>query len=446
MKYTKVILVAALLSASFAARAQEQQKVTYDPSGWLVLSGFQNRSAEFDSRELPRFVATTNVAAAPAPATVKPEASGYAVRQSRLRFGVTVPTDNFLGGATMKGFLEADFFGGAPNGNTGGTVDSVVPRLRHAYLSANWKETANLTLTVGQTWGVALMPASSFAASLAHLAVPRFGGAGFLYRRAPQIRLSTDVPAGPLSLYVAAAALTSGDIGTPNGSFQSGSPGNQSTVPNFEGRIAGKYAQQGPVKAEIGFNAHYGRERWTANPAGGAPMATFVNATSGMYGADARIDVMMVTLVGGVWTGKNLDNWNAIAGLQSATAQASPARFGVLIDSTDPGNPVAHEVKTKGAWGQLQVTPVKSLQLLFGGGFENPKDETLKLPTAAAVANGMILRNTQYSGGFIWSVTSKWRVSFEATRYLTFVAEPAATGGNQKRDGNQFEIGSILAL
>jgi hypothetical protein len=446
MKQLKVILVAALLSASFAARAQEQQKTSYDFSAWFVLNGFQDRGG-FDSRELPRYVVSENVAPAAAPAgtTVKPEYNGYAVRQSRLRFGFTAPTDNFLGGTTMKGLLEADFYGGAPvavsaagAASQTGTVDTVVPRLRHAYMSATWKDAANLTLLVGQTWGVAIAQPSGFAASLAHLAVPRFGGAGFLYRRAPQIRLSADLPAGPLSVYVAGAALTAGDLS----SNQSNSPGgNQSTIPNLEGRVAAKYAQQGPVKAEVGFNLHYGQERWTTNPAAGsnAPFKA-VTATSQMYGVDAKIDVAMVTLVGGLWQGQNLDNWNSISGLAIAGAPAS--NVGVLFDTTNPADPKAYEVKTQGAWAQLQVTPVSGLQVLAGLGFENPKDSTLALP-GATVANNMILRNEQLSGGVVWSVTSKWRVSFEATRFNTTVKTAA---GSDTLGGNQFEIGSLLAL
>ncbi len=433
MKHTKVILVAALLSASFAARAQEQQKTSYDFSGWLVLGAFQDRGG-FDSRELPRYVTTENVGTAAN--TIKPEYNGYAVRQSRLRFGFTAPTDNFLAGATLKGLVEADFVGGAPATTT--TVDTVLPRLRHAYMAATWKDTANLTLLVGQTWGVALAPGTGWATSLSHLAVPRFGGAGFLYRRAPQIRLSADAPAGPLTVSVAAAALSPGDLG----SQTSSSPGgNQSTIPNFEGRAAFGYKQAGPVKAEVGFNLHYGSERWTTSPGTTTALTKAVNATSQMYGVDARIDVAMVALVGGLWQGQNLDNWNSIAGI--AVAGATPASVnGLLIDVTDPANPKAHEVETQGAWGQVQVTPVKTLQIVAGVGFENPKDSTLALP-GATVGNNLILRNEQYSAGLIWSVSSKWRVSLEGTRYNTLVK--TATG-TDTLGGNQFEIGSLLAL
>jgi hypothetical protein len=436
MKHLKVILVAALLSASLTARAQEQQKTTYDFSGWLVLSGFQDRGG-FDSRELPRFVTSENAAVAGAPAgtSISPQYSGYEVRQSRLRFGFNAPTDNFLGGATMKGLVEADFFGGAPAATS--TVDSVLPRLRHAYVSATWKDTANLTLLLGQTWGVALAPAQGWAVSLTHLAVPRMGGAGFLYRRAPQVRLSADVPAGALNFYVAGAALSAGDIG----SQTSSSPGgNQATIPNFEGRVAGQYKQAGPLKAEIGLNLHYGQERWTTVPVTGTGLSKAVTATNQMYGFDGRIEYAMLALVGGMWQGQNLDNWNSISGLAIAGTPATS--FGLLIDTTNPNDPKAHEVKTEGAWGQVQVTPVKGLQVVAGLGFENPKDSTLALP-GATVANNTILRNTQYTGGVVWSVTSKWRVSLEATRYLTFVR--TATG-NDTLGGNQFEIGSLLSL
>ncbi len=427
MKHVKVILLAALVTTAFAARAQDAQKVQFDPGGWLVTGAFQNRG-EFDSRELPRFVS-----AEPA---IKAESSGYLVRQSRLRFGITVPTDSYLANATIKGFVEADFLGGTPS--TASTVDPVIPRLRHAYMAATWKQAANLTLTVGQTWGVAMPAPSGWGVSLTHLAVPRFGGGGVLYRRAPQVRVSADIPAGPLNFYVAGAALTAGDIS----SASSNSPGgNQSTIPNFEGRVAGQMKMSGPLKyVEVGLNGLVGQERWTTDPAGGA-LTEAVNATNTMFSADAKVDFGLVALVGGAFSGGNLDNYNAVAGL--AVTGTPATRYGVLIDTSNPAAPKAYEVKSQGAWGQLQVNPIKGLQIVAGLGFENPDDSTLKLPSAPNVANGMILRNTQYSGGIIFGLTSKWRVSFEATRYLTFVR---AVPQNDTIAGNQFEIGSLLAI
>ena len=78
-------------------------------------------------------------------------------------------------------------------GNAVGSDDPSLPlvRLRHAWVSAAWPQLGNLSVLVGQSWGIVGGP--SFAQSLSHLATPRFAGAGFLYRRAPQLRVSGDV-------------------------------------------------------------------------------------------------------------------------------------------------------------------------------------------------------------------------------------------------------------
>jgi hypothetical protein len=441
MKHLKVILVAALLASPLASRAaDEPQKVTFEPGAWLVLGGFQNAGA-FDSRELPRFVMPETV--------VDQKSEGWLVRQSRLRFGVNVPTDNYLAGSSVKGFFEVDFLGGTPAAGTAGvpgytstasaaTVDPTIVRLRHAYFAANWKQMNNFTLTIGQTWGTAMQAPAAWASSLTHLAVPRFGGAGFLYRRAPQIRASADFPTGPVSLYVAGAVVSAGDLA----SAASGSAGNESGMPNFEGRVAAKYAASGPVKGvELGFGAHYGTERYNT----GATAQKDVTANSQLWSLDGKLDLGMVTLVGGLFQGENLDVYNSVAGLAPVSSAVDvPGRLGVLLDTSDPQNPKAYEIKSQGAWAQLGVTPVKGFTIVAGLGYENPDDKTLALPGATNPGTGYILRNTQYSGGAIWNVTSKWRVSFEATRFIT---DYRATGAlNDTLTGNQFEIGSLLSI
>ncbi|HET8542016.1 MAG TPA: hypothetical protein VFL83_19220 [Anaeromyxobacter sp.] len=425
MKHLKVILLAALVSAPFASRAQEAQKVQLDPGAWLVMSGFNNAGA-FDARELPRFVF-------PEAQNVDQKASGWAVRQSRLRFGLTVPTDAYLAGSSIKGLVEVDFMGGSPSAvGSNATVDPQIIRLRHVYFAANWKQASNLTLTVGQTWGVAFT--TNFAQSLANLALPRFGGGGFLFRRAPQLRLAADVPAGPVTLAIAGGVLSPGDLA----SQASSSAGNESAVPNFEGRVAAKVGAMGPVKSfELGLGVHYGQERYQT----AATSVADVTATSQLFALDGKIDFGIVNLIGGIWQGQNLDVYNSIAGLTNVSGSTSQ---GVLIDTSVAADPKTFEMETQGVYLQLGVVPVKGLTLLLGGGFENPKDSTLKLPTSTTWAANTIFRNTQYNAAVIWSVSSRWRVSLEATRFITL--QGLASGASDTLTGNQFQVGSILSI
>ncbi len=421
MKHLKVILLAALVTAPFAIRAQEApQKTTFDASAWLVTYGFQN-AGQFDSAELPRYRLNETVA------TQKSE--GWAARESRIRAGLTLPTDQLLAGTVVKGLLEVDFMGGTVS--SAATVDPQIIRLRHAYFAATWKDKANLTLTVGQTWGVA--QALNFADSLAHLAVPRFGGAGFLYRRAPQARISADVPAGVLTVNLAAGVLAPGDLS----SSASGSAGNAAGVPNIEGKVGATYKSAGVLKAlNLNFLTHYGQERYLF--AGSTRDAT---ATSQLFELEGKVDFGIASVLGGLWQGQNLDVYNSIGGFSTQIGGTAPATInGVVLDDV---NFKANEIETQGAYAQLGVTPTKGLLLVAGWGFENPKDSTLALPGATPAAN-LILRNTQYSAGAILNLTSKWRVSFEATRFLTLRA--TGGGGSDEVTGNQFQLGSLFSI
>ncbi len=425
MKHLKVMLVAALFAAPFVTRAEDAPKVTFNAGGLLILNGFANHG-DLDSRELPRFAYDNGQAS-------DSRAFGMAARQSRLNASIGIPTEGLLAGAALKAFVEADFAYDAKS------ADTVAPRMRHYYITSTWKDLGNLTLLVGQTWGVAggSVPAL-FPVSLAHWVMPRFGGAGFAFRRAPQVRVSADAPVpGPFALSAAVAALTPGD----SGSALSASKGNDAAFPNFEGRISGAYKPDGKPLAEVGLWTHYGREKYMG--------ATYdaLTANSQAFGADVKVTVPFVTFIGTVFQGKNLDVLASIAGMSAAAPSATNATTGVIIDNTtDPLHPKAIEMKTKGGFLQAIVSPVKPLQLMVGAGMENPDDKTLALP-GAVIASNMITKNTQYTAGAVVALTSKWKVSLEATRYLTQVSknDPA----NDNRDvipATQFEMGSVVSF
>jgi hypothetical protein len=415
MKTRSRLIAALLLAAPLASRAAEEpQKLTLETSGWLVLNSFAN-GGSFETMDLPRI------------AVSRPEegerALGMAVRQSRLRLNIGIPSDGLLMNAKLKGFVEGDFMGGR-----GGDVSTVLPRLRHAWVSATWPRLGNLSLLVGQTWGIA--PGPYFASSLSHLAVPRFGGAGFLYRRAPQVRVSGDLPVSDFGFIYQAAVLTPGD-----------GSGDRAGFANGEARIAAAYRPDRKPLAEVGLFTHYGREKFHFDPTTGpqALPAEEKTVSSRAFGLDAKLDLPYVQVLGGAWQGQNLDTLASVAGLEARGTQATGFIPGVVLDTP------AHTVKsieTRGAWAQAVVTPLKGFQLLVGGGLEDPDDATLP----AATAEGRITKNRQLSVGTIVNLTSKWRLSLEGTRYLTNVARPAASGGNGMYTSNQIEVSTLLAL
>ncbi|WP_243337556.1 hypothetical protein [Anaeromyxobacter soli] len=407
------LLAAALLLASpLAALPDEPQKLTLDTSGWLLLNTYASSGA-LNANDLPRFARGGPDGEA---------ALGMGVRQSRLRLNVGIPSDGLLANAKLKALVELDFMGG----NTVGSDDPSLPlvRLRHAWVSAAWPELANLTVLAGQTWGIVGGP--YFAQSLSHLATPRFAGAGFLYRRAPQVRVSGDLGRtfGVVYQLGALAPLDRAGVTADAANGAPGPAGERSGTPNVEARVAGVYRPGGKATAELGVSGHAGREKYsfaaTADRA-----AKDVTAESRALALDLKLDLPYVQLVGGAFAGENLDILYAV-NAKGVVADVALARVS--------------NVETRGLWAQAAVTPVPGYTLLLGAGREDPRDATLP---AASATSSPIRRNSQLSAGALVNLTSRWRLGLEATRYVT---DTATVTGADTYTANQLELSTLLAL
>lgn len=376
--------------------------VTWELGGWLVLNTWMNNGA-FNASDLPRYATP-----------VKEEtAMGMSVKQSRLRAGIGVPDDGgLLGGAVLKGFVETDF-----NGGYAGTADDSAPllRLRHAYVTATWKHLGNFTVLVGQTTDI--FHGSVAPQTLSHLALPRFGGAGYLYRRAPMIRVSGEV-GRDLAVTYQLGALSPAT-----------SPGYRATMPDLEARLALLLRGASRVKVELGVGGRYAREKWQLTGLAGSP-APNETVKSQAVAVDLKVDAGVVALVGGAYAGENLDVENSLYGVLTTVTDASAPPAGRYLS--------VKSIPTKGGWAQLQVVPVKPLTLLVGAGVELPDKDML--PATIATGVPAIERNLQISGGVLVNLTSKWRIGLEATRY-------EARGIDDKTSrSTQVELSSLLAL
>jgi hypothetical protein len=400
------------LAAPLAAGAEEPQKLTIDTSGWLILNGYSNQGA-LNASDLPRFALPKLNGLAVDDERV----AGVAVRQSRLRMNVGIPSDGLLAIAKLKGFVEADFAGGYVNNDT----SVPLPRLRHLYVSATWNELGKLTVLAGQTW--AILHSATFPEGFSHLAVPRFGGAGLLFRRAPQLRVQGEL-GGDAALLWQVGALAPGDKQTTTD--VGAGVGERSGLPDGEARLAFLYrAKESPVKAEVGLAGHYGQEKWMLE---GGKNETL---TSKALAADCNVSVPYVTVRGGAFIGQNLDVSNSVAAGVRTTQGTTPGTIGR-----------AESVRTKGVWTQAAVTPFAGLAVLLGGGVEAPRKGDLPLLQMKVGTNeySSIYRNAQLSGGVVYNLTSKWKVSAEYTRYVSY-----AIDGSIARAG-QVEVASLLAL
>jgi hypothetical protein len=376
--------------------------VTVDLSGWLVTQAFHNFGG-VNASDLPQWAAHGV------------DTGGIAVRQSRIRAALGLPSDGLLADARLKGLLELDFLGG-----NSASTDASLPtaRLRHAYLTVGWSDWCNRTLLVGQTWGVFTGP--YFATSLGHLAVPRFGGAGFLYRRAPQVRLTSETKGSDLALQTTFAALAPVDKSTSQGFLV----GERSSVPDVEGRVAALVRRGGKTVLELAGSGRFGQQKWQLD---GLSSKREKRLSSWGAAVDARIELPMLTLVGAAWTGQALGVYYSVAPGVKTVANATTA---TLLDNVSP-------VRSMGAWGQAILAPTSILQLVAGYGVEAPRRKDLPAGTAAAPT---VTHNQQVSGGAILSLTSRWKVSGEVTWYDT------TTYDHFKRNATQLELASLYAF
>ena len=371
--------------------------LTFEPSGWLVLNGWADFGA-LNASDLPRFALRAR----------GEQAAGASVRQSRLRLGIGLPADaGLLGGATFKAFVEVDFVGGY----VGGDESAPILRLRHAFASATWKELGNLTLLVGQTTDIFHGPLA--AQSLSHLAMPRFAGAGYLYRRAPQIRVQGEL-GREVALAYQVGVLSNAD--KTNQTASATSVGYRAFAPDLEGRVAAIYRGPLPVKAELGLGGRYGQDKYQLAGVAGSPSRVVKGRG---VAADLKVDAGKVVVVGGAWAGDNLDVFSTV----------SP---GVLTTASGSNLTSAKAIPVKGAWGQLQVRPVTPLVLLAGAGVELPRRRLL--PATVTVGSSSfpaIYRNVQLSAGALVNLTPRWRVGLEGTRYVTYAVDRNVSRSDQ---------------
>ncbi|ABC79813.1 hypothetical protein [Anaeromyxobacter dehalogenans] len=388
-------------AAPAPAPAAKPPGVTVDLSGWLIANAYWSDGG-LNASDLPQWATTAHSTA------------GMTVRQSRVRAALGLPVDGLLGGAVLKGLVEADFMGTYVNS------DASMPqvRLRHAYLTAACAR-GNLTLLVGQTWS--LFGGPWFAASLGHVALPRFAGAGYLYRRAPQVRLTAEAGRGrDVGVTAAVAALaSSGDKAT----SQNQLVGERAGVPDAEGRLALVLRRAGKAWLEVGASGRFGQQLWKLD---GLSTPREERLTGWGVAADGRLEVPHLVVQGGTFMGEVLGGYGSVAPVVRPTKDATDA---TKLDAISP-------VRTGGFWAQAVVTPIPVLQLLGGYGIEEPR--TSDLPAGAEATT--IERNQQVSGGAILALTSRWKVSLEGTLYTTETLDGA------RRESTQVEVGSLYAF
>jgi hypothetical protein len=411
----------------------------------------------------------------------------FSARQSRMGFKLDVDGSNITG-SKLTGQFEFDFnaghipsqfttpactstavpaAGGTPT-ITCGAVSSGAPstawyngvmRLRLASLTSTWKiPTGSVALLLGQDYGL-VNPL--FAETISWVANPLFSQAGNIWRRAPQFRLTYAGTFDVVGVSVAVAALSpadnapalASDFPASAGGSQT-SPvdfgaGNQSKMPELEGRIGITVKPTKDISAAIGGGASFGKRRYGAVPQNAAQEALWakrIDVSSSLYGVDLDVNVPFVQVKGEFYTSKGMDDsYNGIItrpiGILvtvPADATTTPVTQGVMSGAT---------IRTTGFWGQAIIKPVPEVFITAGYGSESANEDDLKAAPVVATA-GLRQKNTQLAFGVIGNLGKFWRLGAEWGRTTTTYIKQNTTALpyqlDYPRTGNQVVISSML--
>lgn len=251
------------------------------------------------------------------------------------RFGL-----NISSGANVSGKLESDFYGLTDSvGGTAGMIAGI--RLRHAYVTVKIKK---YEILAGQT----LYPVSADAPET--LNDYSMGNSGYLYYRAPQLRL-TYAPVKKLKLIAAVVRPTS---------KLTDAEGTHSSLPGFQG------------KAEV----ELGKAKFSVAGAAGVWKSTITQETGDVSALVAAFNVPLAlfTVSGEAWMGRNLTDFQAGLGNYGYGAKAVPSKGGYLA---------------------LKYKPVDTLWFNLIYGVDDPKNSRLykatdKIKNTTALANAVV--------------------------------------------------------
>ncbi|NNE66991.1 MAG: hypothetical protein HKN33_10545 [Pyrinomonadaceae bacterium] len=323
--------------------------------------------------------------------------AGASARQTRL--GVRVEGGK-LGGANVKGVVEADFYGGFPGVGVGEHMGVV--RLRLAHVRLDWEKTS---LVIGQDW-IPFAPNSP--TSLAAAAIPQFAAAGNPWSRLPQVRVDHKLGNG-FMLQGAILAPGTGDFpagGATPALLQPGS-GAVSRMPFFQGRLSyanGDWMGSGK-KGTIGLGTHIGRSR-ISNPAVTRNVDSYGLAVDWNFWAAKRLSVK-----GEAFFGENL------GGFQAGVFQGYNTSFGAFVMPEGSVGDIKG-IRTKGGWIQFGFTVPAfkdRLNLYASTGIDDPFDGDLRNVSGRNFRS----QNFGYAFDAIYDISKRFSVGTEFRRLET---------------------------
>jgi len=302
----------------------------------------------------------------------------YATAQwTRLGVNVTCPATDSL---VTSGKVELDLYDGASHST------SPNPRLRLAYVKLNFND-SNTSLLAGQNWDV-----------LSPLAAPTIdvGGlwnSGNIGARRPMIALAHEIEVADASTVQLEGALTQ-NFGGVTGTVGDHDIGNDSGLPQIQGRIGIDTDLLGGIGTSLGISGHWGRMEYDLTNTGKNKK---LNTWS------LSLDLVQhftesFSIRGEIFQGSNL------SGLVGGISQR--------VNKTVANRP--KEIDCWGGWFALCTEPIDHWAFNAGYGIDNPSDSDL-----SAVANVNRSENSVLFGNCIYTINNYVDVGFELSYWKT---------------------------
>lgn len=317
--------------------------------------------------------------------------SQFNMTANQTRFGLKFAGPR-EGDAAVSGQIEMDFYGG-------GAQNKSNPMMRQAFATVAWAKN-DVSLTAGQTSDVIspLVP-GTLNYSVAWWA----GNIGY---RHPQIRLTKGFASGKnnrLELQLAAVRAI-GDAGP----FTFSDTGNDSSRPNFQGRVSYSFPMCKNKKAVIGISGHQGREEYKTD-------ATTKDITVDSKSTSVDLALPLgdkIQLRGEMFAGENLDDFLGGIAQGVVVTNASGTRVNVpRAGEAAMAITRVESIKSRGGWAELAFGPFQRWSFNIGLSRENLDGDNLP--------NGARTDNESRWLTIMHDLTSAVQVGLEFSRWQT---------------------------
>lgn len=319
-------------------------------SGMILINGFSNNANTFLD-EIPQWVTPPGL-----PPSLPNVAASASARQSRLTLVAYVPE---VLGASFRGEVDVDFFGGLHPSDGGRTWPNL--RLRRTRADLEWN---NVSVMIGQETPpiVDLNPSS-----LSAIGLPGFTGTGNLYLWIPQVRVQVHGTVSGVRLGLEGTAMApNASTLQPDAFYLEPDQAERSQRPFVEGRLLVNVGND-ESGARVTAGGHYG---WFATTTD--ELLEMRAAAATLHAFTRYFEVRGEGFIG--------EGMRSLGG------------GGIYQNFADDGS----LLMTKGGWAQLNAFPTRNVEVGGGYGMDDPDDDEFAPDTGRR-------KNVQFEGHLHWT-------------------------------------------